>query len=115
MKELVDGGGHPDGEVDPPLVVLDRVCCTFLLGLCADRLSLDEGRTLAIWIKDRGNELGLAGSLSPLLSVCALIATQCCLGLAQASSTYSNLESADMDSLYVVLLKTNAKAYGIEM
>ena len=58
MKELVDGGGHPDGEVDPPLVLLDRVCCTFLLGLCADRLSLDEGRTLAIWIKDRGNELG---------------------------------------------------------
>ena len=96
MKELVDGGGHPDGEVDPPLVLLDRVCCTFLLGLCADRLSLDEGRTLAIWIKDRGNELGSCWVSSPLLSVCALIATLrnvvwLGLGLAQLSLPCSRL------------------------
>ena len=101
MKELVDGGGHPDGEVDPPLILLDRVCCTFLLGLCADRLSLDEGRTLAIWIKDRGNELGSCWvSLSPF-RMCTYRYAMLSGRLAQASSTYSNLESADMDSLYV--------------
>ena len=74
---------------------------------------LMRGELLRYGLRTEETNLGLLG-LS-LLSVCALIATQCCLGLAQASSTYSNLESADMDSLYVVLLKTNAKAYGIEM
>ena len=109
MKELVDGGGHPESEVDPLLVLLFEFVVLSSLDCAQIGFPLMRGgRTLAIWIKDRGNELGLAGSLS-----------QCCPGLAQlrllASSTYSNLESADMDSLYVVILKTYVNAYAIKM
>ena len=80
MKELVDGGGHPDGEVDPPLVLLEFVVLSSLD--CAQiGFPLMRGELLRYGLRTEETNSGLLG-LS-LLSVCALIATQCCLGLAQ--------------------------------
>ena len=64
-KELVDGGGHPDGEVDPLLVLLLEFVVPSVDCAQIGFPLMKEGRTLAIWIKDRGNELGSCWVSSP--------------------------------------------------
>ena len=76
---------------------------------------LMRGELLRYGLRTEETNLGLAGSLSPFRMCTYRYAMLSGASSAQASSTYSNLESADMDSLYVELLKTYVNAYAIKM